>query len=398
MKNFFTKVKFIFAVTIIIFQLLFAAFVYSQEQEDNKQIIDVSGFFDSAHHWYDITDSHQVFLPLPDQKRYEPSQVKEIADNILLYQQKNGGWPKNYDMLAILNDKQKVILKDGKDSLYTGFDNGATYSQVEYLAKAYEKLNDEKYKNACIRGIKYILRAQYNNGGWPQFYPDTSGYRKYITFNDDAMIGLMRDLLHIVQNKSYYAFVDSKLREKVKNSFNKGINCILKCQIKDGSNPTVWCQQHDNIDFHPQGARTFELPSKCGEESTGIVLLLMSIEHPSKEVINSVKDAVKWFSKNSIKGIRVERIKAPKVVFKYRTSVHDKIVANDPSAPPIWARFYTLDTNKPFFTDRNSVPVDSLSKVGRERRDGYSWYTYAPQKVLDKYPLWLKRIKESEKE
>ncbi len=398
MKNFFTKVKFIFAVTIIIFQFLFAAFVYSQEQEDNKQIIDVSGFFDSAHHWYDITDSHQVFLPLPDQKRYEPSQVKEIADNILLYQQKNGGWPKNYDMLAILTDEQKAILKEGKDSINTCFDNGATHSQVEYIAKAYEKLNDEKYKNACIRGIKYILRAQYDNGGWPQFYPDTSGYRKYITFNDDAMVGIMKDLHHIVQNKPYYSLVDNELREKVNKAFYKGIDCILKCQIKDDSNPTVWCQQHDNIDFRPQYARTFELPSKCGEESTGIVLLLMEINHPTKQIISAVKDAVDWFKANEIHGIIVKRISAPEIVFKYRKSNTDKVVVSDPSAAPIWARFYTLDTNKPFFTDRNSVPVDSLSKVGRERRDGYSWYTYAPQKVLNKYPLWLKRIKESEKE
>jgi len=26
--------------------------------------------------------------------------------------------------------------------------------------------------------------------------------------------------------------------------------------------------------------------------------------------------------------------------------------------------------------------------VARERRDGYGWYTYAPQQVLDKYHEW----------
>ena len=219
MKNYFTEAKFVFAVTIIIFQFLFAEYVYSQEQEENnKQIIDVSGFLDSAHHWYDITDNAQTFLPLKDQKRYKPTQVKKIADNILLYQQKNGGWPKNYDMLAILNDKQKAIIKEGRDSLHTGFDNGATYSQVEYLAKAYSKLKDEKYKGACLRGIKYILSAQYDNGGWPQFYPDTSGYRKFITFNDDAMVGIMNVLHHIVQNNSDYSFVDNDNSDESRKS------------------------------------------------------------------------------------------------------------------------------------------------------------------------------------
>ena len=42
--------------------------------------------------------------------------MKEIADNILLYQQPNGGWPKNYDMLAILTEDQKKILAEHIDS------------------------------------------------------------------------------------------------------------------------------------------------------------------------------------------------------------------------------------------------------------------------------------------
>ncbi len=377
-----------FIILIVGFQTI----SYPQNGIKDSSTFDVSGFLDSAHHWKDITDHNQAFLPVRDQKYYKPNQIKEIADNILLYQQKNGGWPKNYDMLAILTPEQKAILKKGRDSSHTSFDNGATYSQVEYLAKAYSKLKDEKYKQACLKGIDFILKAQYSNGGWPQFYPDTSGYRKYITFNDDAMVGIMNVLHHIVQNKPYYSFIDKDVHEKVNEAFNRGINCILKCQIKEDGKLTVWCQQHDNIDFHPCGARTFELPSKCGEESTGITLLLMSIEHPNKEIINSVRSAVDWFKNSEIHGIKVERIKAPKVVFKYRTSVTDKKVVKDPAAPPIWARFYTLKGNKPFFTDRNSVPVYSLSEVGRERRDGYTWYTYEPQKVLDEFPAWNERV------
>jgi PelA/Pel-15E family pectate lyase len=365
----------------------------SYSQSKANDIIDVSGFFDSAHHWKDITDYNQEFLPDPGQKDYKPDNVRGIADNILLYQQQNGGWPKNYDMLAILTPKQKAILKKGKDSLHTSFDNGSTYSQVQYLARAYTLLKDERYKNACLRGINFILEAQYPNGGWPQFFPDTSGYRKYITFNDDAMVGIMKVLHDITQNKPYYSFVDKEKRERVKKAFDKGVECILKTQIKEDGKLTVWCQQHDNITLRPQHARTFELPSKCGEESTGIVLLLMSIEHPNKEIINSVKSAVDWFKTSEIHGIKLDTIEAPKVVFKYRTSVTDKKVVNDLSAPPIWARFYSLKGNKPFFTDRNSIPVDSLSQIGRERRDGYTWYTYEPQKVLDEYPEWGMRIK-----
>lgn len=379
--------------TVLFFLLSSINSAYPQPtKESSGSEIDVSGFYDSAHHWKDITDHEQFIVMLPNQKKYKPSQVKEIADNILLYQQKNGGFPKNYDMQAILTPDQKKILKEGRDSLRTTFDNGATHSQVEYLAQAYAMLKDKRYADAALRGIHFMLEAQYPNGGFPQFYPDTSGYRKYITFNDNAMIGVMTVFHHIVQNDPDFSFVDAATRKEVQKGFDKGMDCILKCQIVENGKLTVWCQQNDNIDFSPRGARTFELPSKCGDESAGIVLFLMSIDHPGKEIINSIKSAVDWFKESELHGIKEETIKAPKVVFKYRTSVTDRIVVKDPNAPPVWARFYTLQTNMPFFCDRNGVAVDSLSEVGRERRDGYTWYNYEPQKVLDKYPSWLKRV------
>ncbi len=389
-KNLPAKNNLLFLIFILCF---FFSLAYSQPTKRlPEKAIDVSGFYDSAHHWKDITGDEQVIRLLPDQKRYKPKQVKEIAGNILLYQQKNGGWPKNYDMLAILTADQKKILKEGKDSLRTTFDNGATHSQVEYLAKAYSLLKDKRYADAALRGIQFMLDAQYPNGGFPQFYPDTSGYRKYITFNDGAMIGVMKVFYNIVRNDPDFSFVDEAARERVEKAYNKGIDCILKCQIVENGKLTVWCQQHDNIDFSPRGARTFELPSKCGDESADIVLFLMSIQNPGEAIISSVKSAVEWFKESELHGIREVTIKAPKVVFKYRTSVTDRIVVKDPNAPPVWARFYALGTNKPFFSDRNGIAVDSLSKVGRERRDGYTWYNYEPQKVLDKYPRWLKEI------
>lgn len=380
--------------SILILSFFICPSVFSQQKSPIKtKAIDVSGFYDSAHHWKDITDSEQVFLPLPNQKRYKPTQIRKIADNILLYQQKNGGWPKNYDMLAILTGKQKKLLSEGKDSLNTTFDNGATHSQVEYLAKAYWITKDERYKSAALRGIKFMLKAQYPNGGWPQFYPDTSGYRKYITFNDNAMIGVMNVLHEIVLSKPYFAYVDEKLHKEVKEAFEKGIDCILKCQIKENGNLTVWCQQHDNVDFRPRSARTFELTSKCGEESTDIVLFLMSLKHPDDTIINSVKSAVKWFKNSSIKGIRLKTIPSTHIVYKYHKSDSDRVVVKDPNALPIWGRFYELGTNRVFFANRDGKPVYKLSEVSRERRTGYAWYTYEPQKVLDEYPNWLSKIK-----
>jgi hypothetical protein len=171
--------------------LSLSAFSCTQNSTEKSSAISSADFYDSAHHWYDIHDEERIIEPLPQQKKYKEDEIRAIADNILLFQKNNGGWPKNYDMQAVLTEEQKLAVLNAKTETNTTFDNGATHSQIIYLAKVYSATGEEKYKEGCIKGIEFILKAQYPNGGFPQFYPDTSGYRKYITFNDGAMIGVM---------------------------------------------------------------------------------------------------------------------------------------------------------------------------------------------------------------
>ena len=355
--------------------------------------IDTNGFMDSSHHWYGIAEEDNVISALPDQQRYQKTEIAKIADNILLYQKANGGWPKNYDMLAILSHEQKQTVLASATALNTTFDNGTTHSQIEYLSKAFSILHDDRYKSACLRGIDFVLSAQYDNGGWPQFYPDTSGYRKYITFNDGAMIGVMSVLRNILQGKPFYSYVDNGRRERIRKAFTRGLDCIPQCQIVNNGRPTAWGQQHDNIDLRPRDARTYELPSVCGGESAEIVRFLMNLDAPSEGVIASVQNTIAWFESKKIYGIRVQVIDAPLAHFKYCTVNFERIVVKDSSATPIWARFYELDTERPLFCGRDGKVVYSLAEVERERRTGYGWYTYAPDEVLKKYPIWRKRWK-----
>ena len=377
---------------LVIFSVIAATALRAQDltKNDAGNAVDVSGFYDSSHHWYDIRDEDHVINPLPDQKRYSPEDVRGIADNILLYQKKNGGWPKNYDMLAILTPSQKKAVLAAKKNLNTTFDNGATHTQIEYVAKAYTLTGDEKYRTACLDGIDFILRAQYANGGWPQAYPLRKDYSRFITFNDDAMVGVMEALRHIVQGKQYYSFVDSTLRARVKAAFGKGVDCILNCQIMENGKLTAWCQQHDNVTLKPRWARTFEPPSVSSFESADLVMFLMSLDHPGERVIKAVQSAVKWFYDSRIFGTRVDSVPAPHASYRYHDTDFDVVVVKDPNAPPIWTRYYELKTNRPLFCNRQDRIVYSLAQVDRERRTGYRWYGYNPQQVLDAYPAWEK--------
>jgi PelA/Pel-15E family pectate lyase len=382
-----------FAATIVFTTVLLCSTAICQvaPRPAKIEVPDTSGFISGSHHWYDIADEQHVINPLRDQRRYRSGNVSAIAENILLYQKTNGGWPKNYDMLAILTKEQRETLQKSRSERNTTFDNGATHEQVIYLAKAYTLTKNREYRDACLRGLDFILSAQYPNGGWPQFFPDTSGYRKYITFNDGAMTGVMRVLLDIIQGKPYFSFVDKARRTRIQKAFDKGIDAILKCQILQDGVLTAWCQQHDNVDFRPQHARSYELPSITGGESADIVLFLMGIPNPSPQITDAIRHAVAWFNKSKMYGLRVQEIKAPRVQFMYHTADFDRVVVEDAKAPPIWARFYELGTGRPLFCNRDGKPVYSLAEVDRERRTGYGWYTYDPEKVLQSYPSWRKR-------
>ncbi len=172
--------------------------------------------------------------------------------------------------------------------------------------------------------------------------------------------------------------------QQARASFDKGIGCILKTQIRVDGKPTVWCAQHDEHTFAPAPARAYELASFSGAESASIVALLMSIPHPSPEIVAAVKGAVAWFETHAVKDIRVKRVPdgSPK---------GDARVVSAPGNV-LWARFYDLETGKPFFCGRDGVKHATLAEIEKERRGGYSWYTNAPQRVLDRYAKWISGI------
>jgi PelA/Pel-15E family pectate lyase len=250
----------------------------------------------------------------------------------------------------------------------------------------FDATKDEPYRAAFDRGLAYILKAQYPNGGWPQFFPPGRKYNRYITFNDDAMVRLMR-FLQEIDRSPVYDFVGRERRAQGREAFDRGIECILKCQIKVAGKRTAWCAQHDEKDFQPRPGRSYELVSLSGAESVEIVRLLMSLDSPSPDVVQAVQAAVTWFEAARLQGIRQEVRPDPA-----SPTGHNKVVIKDPSAPPIWARFYEIGTNRPIFADRDGVAKHDLAEIGYERRNGYAWLGYWPQRLLEaEYPAWQKK-------
>nr|AAW84062.1 pectate lyase [uncultured bacterium] len=327
--------------------------------------------------WKSITENN-------DENWFVSEEAKKIAENVLLYQRDIGGWPKNTEIQNELSEKEKLTLKELKsDPKGCTIDNGATCQELLFLSKIYKSNPDERYKMAFLKGVIYLITAQYKNGGWPQYYPLREGYYTHITYNDNAMVNVLKLLKEVKDKSDYYSIqAPDEISKMAEVSFNKGVDCILKTQYKQNGILTAWCAQHDRETLKPAKARAYELPSLSGKESAKIVLLLMSIENPSKEVITAVNSAVNWFEKTKINGIKIETISTGKKDEK------DRIVVESPDAPPLWARFMELSDNKPFFCDRDGKKKYSMSEISQERRTGYAWYTNEPKEVLKKYDDW----------
>jgi len=322
-----------------------------------------------------------VATGMPDEW-YGSEESLAIADNVLLYQRNIGGWPKNILFHQPISVSEKAVILENKNNPDAIFDNGATTTEMRFLAKMYSKVRNDRYKVAFEKGLRFILKAQYENGGWPMFYPLKQGYYTHITFNDDATFRLMTLLKDIYMGETLYAFVNNhELISGAKDAWVRGLSCILKTQIVVNGKPTVWCAQHDEITFLPAKARAYELPSFSGAESVGLLKILMDIENPSPEIIRSVKGGIKWLEEHQLRNTRWDS-------FTNSAGKSDRRIVNDPKAGSMWARFYDLETCLPYVSDRDGIKKNTLEEIGYERRNGYSWYTTLPQKILDYYPIW----------
>ena len=223
---------------------------------------------------------------------YAVDEATRIADNVLQYQRANGGWEKNVDMAAMLTQGEKAELARHKNETDTTIDNGATTTQLAYLAKVITAKNIDRHKEAFFRGLDFLLAMQYENGGFPQYYPLKTDYSREITFNDNAMINALKVLRDIARKKEDYLFVDETRRVKAEKAVEKGTAIILKLQVAIDGKKTVWAAQYDENTLKPANARKFEPASLVSGESVGIVKFLMLDSTPDAATREAIEAAV----------------------------------------------------------------------------------------------------------
>ncbi len=322
-----------------------------------------------------------------DPSWYARPEAFDLADTVLSFQTPTGGWSKAIDYSAgpRLRGTQWTSNTSNPWHYCGTLDNGSTTEQIEFLARVFSASGREDARAGTVRGIEWLLAAQFPNGGWPQGYPVEPGYHEAITFNDGAMQHALELLQSVGRGEAPFAFVDNALRLRAASAFDRGIANLLACQVEVDAKPTVWCAQHDPISLEPVAARLKEPPSLSGGESAGLLKFLMREGPISPATITAVHAGIDWFAAHRISSLRKIKDAGGKTDY----------VADEASDEIYWARFYDLETGQPIFAGaQDGIIYDSFHEMAQHNKVAYSYLTTKPAELLGKeLERWNKRLK-----
>ena len=255
---------------------------------------------------------------------------------------------------------------------------------MRFLAKVSAQVpnrDGEPYRQSFLKGVHYLLAAQFPNGGWPQVWPLEGGYHDAVTFNDNAVSEAAALLTEVSEAKADFAFAPVDLRAKAGAAARKGREVIVASQIRVNGAPTIWGQQADPFALAPVAGRNFEPPALSTGESADLLIYLMSLPDPTPAEVAAVHAGVAWMKRTAITG---------KAWIGGKGDPQGRRLVDQPGAGPIWSRYYST-AGKPVFGERDKTLRDNANELSLERRNGYAWFGTQPAKAIAAYEAWAKK-------
>lgn len=326
---------------------------------------------------------------------YEPSREVSIktADFVVSWQMDYeglGGWSKNFD------DRIYSRKWDGEEPISHTFtrdnqlptssiDNDATTSHILYLAAVYDQYGGEKYKQAIHKAMDMILHMQHEEGSWGEMYPEqtyeTSLFENRGTILQKVHYNNMSLFQKVLMNT--YPFdndlFDTAYKERIQESYDKGLEFIIKSQIKQQGTLAGWAGKYDEKNYEPIWARSFEPPAIAGFDTAMILFHLLSIEEKNDDVIQAIYYGVMWMYENVT------------LDMEYRSTTHPYFF--EVSGMKMWYTFHDLETNEGIYAFEGEILQDIMD-LPEERRHGYGWATERGFQIYDETLRYLEMSKE----
>ncbi len=324
---------------------------------------------------------------------YAGPEARTIAEGIVSFQTPAGGWSKNQDRSrpprlpgqryandAETMDPNRWNFDAPADRFWTfvgTLDNDATIQEMRFLTRVIEQFpgrEGNRYRASFVKGVQYLLNAQYPNGGWPQIWPLEGGFHDGITFNDNAVAHAAM-MLRDVHAQPVYRFVPTPLRQQAARAVTKAIDVILAAQYRIDGVPTGWPQQVDALTLAPISARNYEPRSIASGETTDVLMFLMDQPNPSPAVRRAIDAGVAWLKARAVTGYAWAKV----------SPAEGRKLFPRAGAGPLWSRNYDLVTQKPIFGDKDQRIHDDVNDISIGRRNGYNWWVTQPARVIARY-------------
>lgn len=312
----------------------------------------------------------------------QTASIIEQATYAVTWQLDNGGWDKDYTLHVSRAwdgvESKKTKGWDSNGVILGTIDNDGTYSEMRLIALAYRLSNDATQKQTFLdsfnNAFAFLQNLQYPTGGFAQVYPKRNNYSDNVTFNDNAMVSVLKLLQDIT--KQNYPFdqggiANASTQQLSATMLQKGVDYILKSQIVVDGTKTAWCAQHHPTTYAPVSARAYEHVSISGSESVEIAKFLLTLTDNAKAQA-AAKAAIAYLDS-----------------VKLENTIYDDEVAPyiyEEQGATTWYRFYEIGSNKGIFSNKSTGEIYyDITQLSDGDRTSYSWCVETPKKLLKVY-------------
>jgi hypothetical protein len=245
-------------------------------------------------------------------------------------QRTHGGWDHRVDVAHLDAGSKTAIRKEG----HCTFDDNITQGALSFLMSMDEVIDEPWLSEAIELGLDFMMKSQFENGAWPQWYPLRGGYHDDYTFNDNAIndcISVMLKAHRLYGNRVYL------------QTARRGGDFIILSQLPPPQ--SGWAQQYDH-DLKPAWARSFEPPGVCSAVTIRNIRTLVDLYlcTRDKKYLEPIPPALAWLDNSKIGDGK-------------------------------WARLYEEGTNIPIYGDRedgDKVHYD-YGQISERERTSYGW-------------------------
>lgn len=314
------------------------------------------------------------------------------ADTIVALQNEDGGFAVLPDNFEMAQTGASLGSLKGASSI----ENGATTAELKYLAKyiTKNKPEDSKYQDAFIKGIKFLLSTQLDNGGWTMQPNGGSGFNGNIEVGNSAMTEVLTLLSDIaVLNNQNYVFARKAMNvDAIKSAVEKGNDFIVASQISNNNKKAGWASQYDKAGKVTMG-RTYERASVSSYTTKAVVDYLMTIHNPSQAVKDAVESAYSWLKDVKIADKEQEVVKD--------TSMNNGFDVYFVDGNGTWASNYVYDeandSYRPLYSDVDPTRADQKyvnvydlfnldgNKVGQSKINNKDLILYSTRTTISYY-------------